>query len=70
MSAFERPDERDPIPEWISADADKAAVMVLARQLVRERLPLWVELDRGEIELSFSTGEVFHFGELSVKRIA
>jgi hypothetical protein len=51
------------------ADPAKAKVMAYVEQLVREGYARRSKADNGVIELTLSTGEVFHFGETSVTRI-
>jgi glycerol-3-phosphate cytidylyltransferase len=51
------------------ADPAKAAVMVYVERLVRNGLAWCSEMDDGIIELTLSSGEVFHLGKASVTRI-
>jgi len=51
------------------ADPAKAKVMAYVEQLVRDGFARRTKVDNGVIELTLSTGEVFHFGETSVTRI-
>lgn len=51
------------------ADSAKAAVMTYVGRLVRDGLAWCSEMDNGVIELTLSSGEVFHFGKQSVTRI-
>jgi hypothetical protein len=51
------------------ADPAKAAVMVYVERPVRDGLAWCSEMDDGIIELTQSSGEVFHLGKASVTRI-
>jgi hypothetical protein len=51
------------------ADPAKAAVMAYVERLVRNGFARCVEADNGVIELTLSSGEVFHLGKTSVTRI-
>jgi hypothetical protein len=51
------------------ADPAKTAVMAYVERLVRDGLAWCSEMDDGIIELTQSSGEVFHLGKASVTRI-
>jgi hypothetical protein len=51
------------------ADPAKTAVMAYMERLVRDGLAWRSETDSGAIELTLSSGEVFHIRETSVTRI-
>jgi hypothetical protein len=51
------------------ADPAKTAVMAYMERLVRDGLAWRSETDSGAIELTLSSGEVFHIGETSFTRI-
>ncbi len=70
MSFFEQPYIEDSLQERNVVDPEKAAVVAILGRLVRDRSASWVALNDGDIELSLPTGEVFHLGEATVRRIA
>jgi hypothetical protein len=51
------------------ADPAKAAVMAYVKRLVRDGFGRCFEADNGVIELTLTSGEVFHLGETSITRI-
>ena len=51
------------------ADAAKATVMAHVWRLVRDGFARCSEADNGVVELTLSSGEIFHLGKTSVTRI-
>jgi hypothetical protein len=51
------------------ADHAKAAVMAYVERLARDGFARCSEADNGVIELTLSSGEVFHLGKTSITRI-
>ena len=51
------------------SDIAKALVMGQVVQFVRVGLAQWNELSDGDIEVRFMSGELFHFGKMSIVRI-
>ena len=51
------------------ADPAKATVLIYIERLVRDGLACCSEVDNGIVELTLSSGEVFHLGKTSVTRI-
>jgi hypothetical protein len=61
---------RDPLAERVHGDPAKGLVMLHIGQLVGNGFAEWVASGNGDIELTLSSGEVFHLGEESITRIA
>ena len=51
------------------SDVAKALVMGQVAQFVRVGLAHWNELNNGDIEVQFASGELFHFGKTSIARV-
>jgi hypothetical protein len=51
------------------SDIAEALVMGQVVQFVRVGLAQWNELSNGDIEVRFMSGELFHFGKMSIVRI-
>jgi hypothetical protein len=57
-------------PDRYGSDPDKALVMRAIALLVRDGFAELAVLEGGDIRLRLTTGEVFHFGEDAVTRVA
>jgi hypothetical protein len=51
------------------ADPDKAFVMTYVRRLVRDGFARCSEADNGILELTLSSGDVFHLAKTSITRV-
>jgi hypothetical protein len=51
------------------SDIAEALVMGQVVQFVRVGLAQWNELSNGDIEVRFMSGELFHFGKMSIVRV-
>jgi len=58
-----------PLGKRCYVDAPRAAVMAYVKQLVRDGFAQCAKRGNGAIELTLSTGEVFHLGKTSITRI-
>lgn len=59
----------DQLAERRYSDIAKALVMGQVAQFVRVGLAQWHELNNGDIEVRFMSGELFHFGKTSIARV-
>ena len=59
----------DQLAERHYSDTAKALVMGQVVQFVRVGLAQWNELDNGDIEVRFMSGELFHFGQTYIVRV-
>jgi hypothetical protein len=57
-------------PDRYGSDPDKALVMRVIAFLVRDGCAELAVLESGDMKLRLTTGEVFHFGEDAVMRVA
>lgn len=59
----------DQLAERRYSDIAKALVMGQVAQFVGAGLAQWNELNNGDIEVRFMSGELFHFGKTSIVRV-
>ncbi len=60
----------DALVALAQGNADKALVMTYIGQLVADGYAEWTMLDSGEIEVRFTTGEIYLLAETTVLRLA